>query len=403
MRKYLRLLTLLLALTPAVAVSAHAESWSPEKKWAVSESARPESAFSQAQNVLENKNAVQALSSGKPFPNDPRYLEQWGVRKIGLDASVWSRYQGRGITIGVVDTGIDWAHADISSNIWTNERERAGKPGVDDDGNGFVDDIRGWDFVDSDNNPQDEHGHGTHVAGLIAAVGNNKQGIIGAAPKSKVIPVRVLNSSAAGSVDALAKGIEYAARAGARIINLSVGGIFDSANTVLLQKAIDHARKLGSIIIAAAGNSSSSVDELSPANLKGVIAVAATDRNDVRTPSSNFGRSLFLMAPGSDMLSLALGGGYRTLSGTSMAAAMVSGAVALLLEKYPHASLDFIKNRLVSGAKDLGKPGRDSYYGFGRLDIAASLHLQSKGKHNGHHAKDPRRLDGCRRGRHHSQ
>ena len=326
------------------------------------------------------------------YPNDPyyystgswgqSYADLWGIKQIGLDASVWDLYKGEGIKIGVVDTGILYAHEDMASNIWTNPFEISGN-GQDDDNNGYIDDVRGWDFVGNDNDATDLNGHGTHVAGILAGVGNNSKGVIGVAPLAEVIPVRVLNSSGSGTIEAVAKGIEYAARLGANIINLSLGAFnLGSGSLSLLQSAVDFARSLGSILVAAAGNSNADVDGFSPANLEGVLSVGATDPLDQRASFSNYGSKLFITAPGTNILSLgirkthigtAVSSNYYRASGTSMAAPFVSGAIALLLNKYPGASLDFIESQLAGGALDLGDAGWDPYYGVGRLNIAASL------------------------------
>jgi subtilisin family serine protease len=333
--------------------------------------------------------------SSPAYPNDPyfgssgswgqSYADLWGIHKIGLSSAVWNLYKGEGIKIAVVDTGVLFDHEDLSSNIWRNDSEFFGLPGVDDDNNGFIDDVRGWDFVDWDNSPLDLNGHGTHVAGIAAASGNNSKGIIGVAPLAKIIPVRVLDRFGSGTIDWVAQGIRYAAKVGAQIINLSLGAAnLDWYNFNVLQQAVDYARGLGRIVVAAAGNSNSNVDAFSPANLNGVIAVGATDASDSRAYFSNYGSKLFITAPGVDILSLgtaqthigtAASSNYYRASGTSMAAPFVSGAIALLLNKYPTASLDQIKTFLATGAVDLGASGKDFYYGNGRLNIAASLGL----------------------------
>ncbi|HTL71359.1 MAG TPA: S8 family serine peptidase [Candidatus Eisenbacteria bacterium] len=332
---------------------------------------------------------------GTSYPNDPYYnssdtwgqgyADEWGVKKIGLDASVWNLYKGAGVTIGIVDTGLIFGHEDLAGNVWQNSLELNGVAGVDDDGDGYVDDVRGWDFVDNDNNPTDLNGHGSHVAGIAAAVGNNSKGIIGVAPLAKVMGVRVLDRNGSGTLQAVADGIRYAARAGAQVINLSLGAAnLDAGSLSLLQGAVDYAVSLGRIIVAAAGNSNANVDTFSPANLNNVIAVGATDAYDTRASFSNYGSKLFISAPGVDILSLGsrlvnigtkVTNDYYRASGTSMASPFVTGAVALLLNKYPSATLSEIRTLLANGATDLGATGWDPYYGYGRLNIAASLGL----------------------------
>jgi subtilisin family serine protease len=350
------------------------------------------------QLIGENNIAGKIPSTGT-YPKDTYYSrtgswrqiypDLWGLRKINATNDIWSLYKGEGIRIAIVDSGIALTHEDIASNIWVNDAERLGLPGVDDDGDGYVDDVNGWDFVDNDANPTDLYGHGTHVAGIAAAVGGNSKGIIGVAPLAKVIPVRVLGSNGSGSISNVARGIEYAAKVGAQVINLSLGAMNLSGYSVsILQRAVDFARSLGSIVVAAAGNSNADVNRFSPANLSGVIAVGATDAYDRRASFSNFGEKLFMTAPGVDILSLGtksyhigkkVTNNYYRANGTSMATPFVSGAVALLLDQNPFASFQDIELLLAGGAKDLGKPGWDAYYGYGRLDVAASIKLGASG------------------------
>ncbi len=321
--------------------------------------------------------------SSKSSWNQP-YKDLWGLDKIGASPTVWNQYTGQGVKIAIVDCGVNYFHEDLLGNIWSNPGEIAGN-GIDDDRDGFVDDVRGWDFVNNDNAPMDQGGHGTHVAGIAAAVGGNAKGIVGVAPKAQIIPVQVLGSNGSGSLWNVVQGIVYAARVGANIINLSLGASYlDTYSTRLLQAAVDFAASRGTIIVAAAGNSNSSVNYFSPANLNNVIAVGATDPNDKKAVFSNYGSKLFLTAPGVDILSLGTKGSaigayvsenYYRASGTSMAAPYVSGAIALLLSKYPYASLSDIRSLLSRGAVDLGKKGFDVDYGYGRLDVARSLAL----------------------------
>lgn len=325
-------------------------------------------------------------------PNDPyfstsnswgqSYDDQWGVKRIRADRA-WDVYRGAGIRIAMVDSGVLW-HEDISANIWENSRETMGRADFDDDGNGYVDDLRGWDFVANDPVPTDENGHGTHVGGIAAATGFNARGIAGVAPSAKVMRVRVLDSAGNGSVDSIASGIRYAARNGARIINMSLGGAISAAGRSILQNAVNYAHSLGSIMVAAIGNNAVNADNFSPANLDYVLGVGATDYQDKRASFSNYGSKLDFMAPGVDILSLGstatrvgtpVSSNYFYASGTSTAAPFVSGAIALLLNKYPTANVFDIKKYLIAGAVDLGDPGWDSSYGFGRIDIARSLGL----------------------------
>lgn len=346
------------------------------------------------QHAAHRKSIARNPEAAKPEPpDDPyysssgtwgqTYADQWGIHRISLDENTWSRNDGRGVRIAVVDTGVDIHHEDLGSSIWSNLAELNGLPGVDDDGNGYVDDDHGWDFIQGDNDPADLYGHGTHVAGIAAADGYNAKGIIGVAPGAEIIPVRVLDQNGSGTLEGVVAGIDYAIAAGADVINLSLGAFgLDAGSLAYLQASVDRATGLGRVVVAAAGNYAGSVDNFSPANLDGVIAVGAVDPDDRRASFSNFGSKLFITAPGVDILSLGsasahVGGlvseAYYRASGTSMATAFVSGAVALLLDRYPGATPGFIRSRLAAGAVDLGDPGWDPYYGYGRLDVAASL------------------------------
>ncbi len=338
---------------------------------------------------LESRDAENLLQ-GQIVPNDTYYRTRnswgqgtddlWGLKKINVERA-WDSYRGAGIRIAIVDSGTYW-HDDIASNVWQNAAEVNGRAGFDDDGNGFVDDVRGWDFVNDDNVPTDEYGHGTHVGGIAGAVGFNSKGILGVAPSAKIMRLRVLDASGGGSVSKIASAIRYAARMGAKVINMSFGGVIDSAGRSTLIEAVRYAHSRGSILVAAAGNGGSSVDDFSPANLDYVLSVGATDALDRRADFSNFGSKLDFMAPGVDILSLgtsatnigtAVSSNYYYASGTSMAAPYVSGAIALLLNRYPGADVFRVKNLLAKGAVDLGTPGFDNFYGFGRIDVGRSM------------------------------
>jgi subtilisin family serine protease len=323
-------------------------------------------------------------------PNDPYFRtadswgqgfdDLWGVKRIRADRA-WDSYRGAGVRIAVIDSGVLW-HEDISGNIWENSREITGRAGFDDDGNGYVDDIRGWDFVSNDNVATDENGHGTHVGGIAAGTGFNSRGISGVAPAAKIMRIRALNAAGDGTVGAIANSIRYAAKNGAKVINMSFGGIVSASAKSLLQSAVNYAHSLGSIMVAAMGNYGADGDNFGPANLDYVLGIGATDYTDTRAGFSNYGSKMDFMAPGVDILSLGspsihIGGAaspnYYYASGTSMAAPFVSGAIALLLNKYPTANVFDIKKYLINGAVDLGAKGWDPYYGYGRIDIARSL------------------------------
>ncbi|KAA1261683.1 Thermophilic serine proteinase precursor [Rubripirellula obstinata] len=273
----------------------------------------------------------------------------WNLNAVGAPESWAAGYTGQGVLVAVVDTGVDLDHPDLSSNIFVNAGEIAGN-GIDDDGNGFVDDVNGFDFADGDADPNDVGGHGTHVAGTIAA-GNNGFGATGVAPGATILPVRVLGASGAGSTLDVAAGIRYAADLGADIINLSLGGGYSRA----IDSAIDYARALGSFIVAAAGNESSAVPGF-PARFSAtddnVISVGAYSSSGRLAGFSNdvgSSQSVQVDAPGVGIYSTYVGGRYATLSGTSMAAPHVAGLAALTLSANPDLTSPELRALLASG------------------------------------------------------
>jgi subtilisin family serine protease len=294
------------------------------------------------------------------FPNDPSFNQLWGLHNTGqsggtpdadIDApEAWDIQTGNpNLVIGVIDTGVDYNHQDLVGNIWTNPGEIANN-NIDDDGNGYVDDIRGWDFAYNDNNPSDVHGHGTHVSGTIAGKGNNGVGVTGVAWNAKIMPLKFLNDQGSGTLSNAIKAINYATAKGVKLTNNSWGG---GPYTQALYDAIDAAGQAGALFIAAAGNSGQNADiyPMYPAayNLPNIISVASTTRTDSLSWFSNYGlTSVDLGAPGSDIYSLAPGGGYATLSGTSMASPHVAGAAALLWSQNPTWTAQQVKNTLMN-------------------------------------------------------
>jgi len=247
-------------------------------------------------NVSETDDAGQIVGIATA-PNDPyyptrtfssRYDDMYWFKTLRAD-DAWDLATGTGVTVAVVDTGLDMSHVDIASNVWTNAGEIAGN-GIDDDSNGFVDDVHGWDFVNGDNDATDDHGHGTHVAGIIGASANNLEGIAGIAPESKILPVKVMDDSGTGSWDNIISGIRYAADMGARVINLSLGATFGVALDIIqsidpdyydaviqpIRDALIYAENHRAIVVAAAGNSSVDVNRVVPAAFDEAISVGAT-------------------------------------------------------------------------------------------------------------------------------
>ncbi|MBD1812078.1 S8 family serine peptidase [Microcoleus vaginatus DQ-U2] len=290
---------------------------------------------------LVNANAAvsHTLNRSSLFPA----LPDMGGTNLPLDVinapEVWNQnITGKGIVVAVVDTGVDYTHPDLDGNIWQNTDEIAGN-GIDDDRNGFIDDIRGWDFVASDNNPMDLHfdGHGTHIAGALAAE-RNDFGITGVAPNAKIMPVRVLPAVGGGSWNNIAAGIRYAADNGANVINLSIVGD-EVVPSNVVNNAIQYANNKGSVVFMAAGNSGD-IQPVYPArNADSLgIAVGSIDINGRMADTSNRAGSTpldYLVAPGVDIYSTTPYSTYDTLTGTSMATPQVAGVAALVLNANP--------------------------------------------------------------------
>ncbi len=290
---------------------------------------------------LVNANAAvsSTLNRSNPFQDLPDFGgTNWALDVINAP-EVWNQnITGNGIVVAVVDSGVDYTHPDLDGNIWRNAGEIAGN-GIDDDRNGYIDDIRGWDFVASDNNPMDLEfdGHGTHIAGAIAAE-RNDFGITGVAPNAKIMPVRVLPAFGTGEWDNVAAGIRYAADNGANVINLSIlGDEFVPLNVV--NNAIQYANNKGSVVFMAAGNSGG-IQPVYPARNadSSGIAVGSIDVRGRMADSSNRSGSRpldYLVAPGVEIVSTTPDEDYELRSGTSFATPHVAGVAALVLNANP--------------------------------------------------------------------
>ncbi len=275
--------------------------------------------------------------------NDSLANSLWGLDNTGqtgglVDADIdlpeawWTQTGSKSITVAIIDTGGDYLHPDLAANTWRNQGEVFGNR-IDDDRNGFVDDIHGYDFVNRDGDPMDDQGHGTHVAGTIGAVGNNNMGIVGVNQNVSLMHLKFLSSQGTGSTIDAIRSVDYATRMGANVINASFGG---GGYSQAMFDAISRANDAGILFVAAAGNESNNNDfrPSFPANydLPNVISVAATDHRDRLASFSNFGQnSVDLGAPGVSILSTLPRNRYGSLNGTSMAAPHVAGAAALLL------------------------------------------------------------------------
>jgi len=276
--------------------------------------------------------------------SDALSSQQWALDVIDLDG-LWQSTKGSGAVVAVIDTGVDYTHEDLAANIWVNEDEIANN-GIDDDRNGFIDDVRGWDFIDKagfncvsyedcdleDNDPMDKNSHGTHVAGIIAAVQNNNKGISGIAPEAKIMPIRAGYSTGFSGylkTDDIVEALTYAINNDADVINMSFAGY----DLDVLQEVINLAHDLGIVCVAAAGNNSSTT-KIYPAALDNVIAVGATADGTYKSYFSNSGSWVDIVAPGSWILSTIPDNQYSNKSGTSMASPMVAAVAALIKAKH---------------------------------------------------------------------
>lgn len=292
-------------------------------------------------SYIEPNMKVQALL----VPNDPYWSWQWGPQKIEADYAWDTTVGSSAVLVAVVDTGIYYYHEDLAANYAP----------------------LGYDWVNMDADPLDDHGHGTHCAGIIAAVLNNNLGIAGLA-QVQVMAEKVLDSGGGGYWDWIANGIINATDCGADIISMSLGGYGESE---LLHEAVKYAYDAGALVIAAAGNDNTNIKAY-PAGYDEVIAVAATDQYDSKAWWSNWGDWIELAAPGVDIYST-VPWGYMYASGTSMACPHVSGVAALVWSLYPSKTRDWVRLWLRCTAEDLGDPGFDIYYGYGRVNARKAV------------------------------
>jgi len=314
-------------------------------------------------------------------PDDPYYSlrgswgqdfdDLWGLKSNRLNCeAAWDIAQGAGVIVAVIDTGVDYNHEDIVTNMWT-------------DGDGY----HGYDFVNDDNDPMDDHGHGTHCAGTIAAVGNNGIGIIGVAPMAKIMAVKGLDAQGSGYSSGLAECVIYAADNGADVLSNSWGGWGTSR---VLTDAFHYAYNQGCVCIAAAGNDNADVSGFIPANIDTVMAISASTPNDEKCSFSNYGDLIDIAAPGQEILSLRaegtdmygdgdhiVDGDYYWSNGTSMACPHVAGTAALVLSRHPEFNSFEVQQALRITVDDLGSPGFDAHFGYGRLNAYNAVSLDT--------------------------
>lgn len=325
------------------------------------------------------------------------YPDQWALQRIGFDASPQSAWRfvkksAQPVIVAVIDTGLDWNHKSVDwDKLWHNPKEIPDN-GIDDDKNGYADDVIGWDFLKRDSKPWDYDGHGTMVAGIIAGDWNDKAGIAGINPFARLMILKALNNFGHTRASYIAEAITYAANNGARVINLSVGGKETSA---VEMAAIDYAYAKGAVIVVAAGNEGVDVSKYGITSSDKVLAVASTGFDDQRVAFSNWGK-VAVSAPGLDVLSLrarrtdtmlgiegvkydagaAYVGDdkrYYRASGTSFSAPLVSGLASLMIANNPSLTNRQVMAIIKSTARDVGIPGVDQFTGYGIIDAAAAL------------------------------
>lgn len=285
--------------------------------------------------------------------NDPGIKAQWAIGYTN-SASVWDKIVPKKVVkIAVIDTGVDYNHPDLKNRVNKSE---------------------GYDFVNGDDDPMDDNGHGTHVAGIIAAETNNKVGIAGimGSIDVEIIPIKALDSSGSGNLKTLRDSIEYAVDKNVDIINLSLGAVSDDENLKsILQYALDN----GVFVVAAAGNENQDCNNYLPAGMRGVYTIAASNPLNKPAVFSNYGISVDISAPGVKIISCVIGGEYEAWDGTSMAAPVVTGIAGMLLSHKPELKPEELHEIMNKSSKDISKEGRDDRTGNGLVDALESFRL----------------------------
>ncbi len=289
-------------------------------------------------------------------PNDSEYWRQWSLKQPqdhDIDApEAWDFFTGgSNITIAVIDTGVDLDHLDLQGKI-----------------------VPGYDFVNDDTIPDDDHGHGTHVAGIAAASSNNGIGIAGVSWEAKIMPLKVLDASGSGSTFDMADAIRYAVDNGAQVINMSLGAKYSTwpCDWPHVEEALNYAVSNNVLVVVAAGNDGQ-YGVNCPGAYDQVMAVGSTTSTDTRSYFSNYGPRLDIAAPGSSIYSTIRGGSYGYMSGTSMSTPHVAGLAALIWSFIPSYSSSQVRSAIQNSADDLGDAGWDQYFGYGRINAWRAL------------------------------
>jgi subtilisin family serine protease len=323
-------------------------------------------------------------------PNDPSYGLEWGMKNTGQTVNgdpgsagadirapqAWDVFTGDpNFVIADIDTGLQLDHPDFVGNVWTNPGEIAGN-GIDDDGDGFIDDVNGWNFYDGNSNPADMNGHGTHTAGTMGAVGNNAKGVTGVNWHCKIMPIRAFSPGGNGTVSICVSCIQFAVLKGVKVSNNSWGS--PTFNVQSLHDAIANSASIGHIFVCAAGNNNGANDDTTgfyPAtwSLSNMIVVAATTNEDLRASFSNLGpNTVHLGAPGNNVYSTWFGSSYAYDSGTSMASPHVAGAVALVWGHNPSFTYQQVKYRILSTTRPIASLANITVTG-GILNLAEAI------------------------------
>ncbi len=304
--------------------------------------------------VQNNFNVPNTKTSEGAVLNDQWYKYEWDIGYTESNKAWALVNQKRQIKVAVVDTGVDYNHVDLKNRVLKD---------------------LGYNFISNTSDAMDDNSHGTHVAGIIAAEANNKQGVAGITGSLdvKIIPVKVLNSKGEGESDVIAKGIEYAADKGADIINLSFGCNEDSTD---IENAIQYARNKGAFIVAAAGNDNINCDNSSPAGDTGAYTVAAIDSQYKKASFSDYGNSVKIAAPGMKIVSTVPGNKYEAWDGTSMAAPVVSGVAAMVKAENPAITPSEMEDILDKSAVDIMQKGKDKFTGYGLVDAYKAIQLE---------------------------
>jgi subtilisin family serine protease len=351
-------------------------------------------------NVVGLLGGAAGLSAGGGDPmEDDKDLaalipDQYALHRIGFTPmndlnSAWNVIDAtqKNIVVAVIDSGLDMSHEDAPLYIWTNPKEIAGN-GKDDDGNGFVDDIHGWNFLNNNHDFTDVKGHGTFVAGIIAAKQNNGKGISGINPGAVIMPIKVANDEGETDNFAIFRGINYAVNHGAQVLNISLGGRTISK---LEQQAIDRAHAMGRLVVVAAGNNNDDMMTFGPSSSRHVLSVGEIDYSGTRSTASNWGPNLGLVAPGEHIFSLCSKDnkhvlpsvrkfGYYALNGTSFSTPMVSATASLIWAKNPRLTNVQVTDIILQTATDMDETGWDGMTGAGVLNAAKALRAEVSDK-----------------------